>query len=144
MSKATRSNALQALSILEGFMNPSQLGAIKQNFTGSEQQFFFDKAVELADRIKNMPVTYDQASKGDKAIAYLHYFQGGVDHYIYEKDSEDEQLQASAATHGFVFELGYLSLVDELKKGFELDMHFSPTSIGDLRAEYQIKESHCA
>lgn len=84
-----------------------------------------------------MPKTYEQDGKGLKAIAYLHYFTGNADWYITEKDMSDPdepgQLQAfGLANLGYGGELGYISIVELLKRGAELDYHFEPCPLDEI------------
>ena len=67
-------------------MSPTQIMIIGDGCRGEERDFFFDKLSEYADRVRTMPKTYEQDGKGLDAIAYLHYFNGGADWYITEKD----------------------------------------------------------
>ena len=103
-------------------------------------QFFFNKTCELADLIKNMPVTYGQDGKGDQAIAYLHYFRGNQDWYITERDmgSEEDKTQSQAfglADLGYGGELGYISIVELVESGIEMDMYFSPKTLAEVRRD---------
>ena len=100
---------------------------------GEENQFFFDKLVELAGIIETMPVTYETDGQGDQAIVYLHYFKAGFDFYITERDCENEQLQAfGKADLGYGAELGYISIVETLRAGAELDLHWQPKKLGEI------------
>ena len=57
-----------------------------------ESQYFKDKLAEIEQTISTMPQTYETDDQGNNAIAYLHYFNGGGDWYIVEKDMEYEQI----------------------------------------------------
>jgi hypothetical protein len=121
---------------LKGFIGENQLRAVYANIHGEEGQWFLDKLESLADRIENMPKTYEQDGKGKQAMIYLHYFRGGHDFYITEKDQENEQRQAfGLANLGYGAELGYISLVEILACNVELDFHFEPRTIEALEAE---------
>ena len=66
--------------------------------------------------------------KGDDAVVYLHYFRGGMDWYITEKDMEEEQHQAfGLADLGYGGELGYISIQELIDNGVSL------TCIGSRR-----------
>lgn len=137
MSNETPINKKQLennIKILEKFIPTDELKTIIGNIKSEEGTFFYDKINEMADLIKNMPVTYEQDGKGDNAIAYLHYFKGGMDWYITEKDKENEQLQA----FGLVFmcddaELGYISIIELLKNNIELDLYFEPKTLKEIK-----------
>lgn len=105
-------------------------------------------AKRIAKIIKEMPYTYqtDGIPLKDK-IAYLHYFYGGSDWWIFERDMGDdrgvtigEQIQA----FGFAMingdwqnaEQGYIP-ISEIISGdrIELDFHFEPTKFGEILAK---------
>jgi hypothetical protein len=134
----TKREAIEAIKTLREFMSHNQLNVIVNAMRGEEKQFFFNKACELAELINNMPVTYEQDGKGDKAIAFLHYFRGNMDWYITEKDkgSPEDQRQVQAfglADLGYGRELGYISIVELLENQIELDMYFTPTELGNIK-----------
>lgn len=123
----------QALYVLSSFISTTQLSIISEFCQNEEKQFFYDKLVELADIIDTMPVTYETDGQGGKAIAQLHYFIGGCDWYITERDVEPEQLQAfGKADLGYGAELGYISIVELLEVGAELDLHWQPKKLADI------------
>jgi hypothetical protein len=80
-----------------------------------------------------MPKTYETDGQGDEAIAHLHYFTSGFDWYITERDMEEEQLQAFGLACVHETELGYISIVELLRNGAELDLHFMPKAIKFFR-----------
>ena len=80
-----------------------------------------------------MPETHEQDEKGDNAIAYLHCFKGNYDGYITEKDREGEQFQAFELAKIHVAEMGYISIVELMYCQVELDLHFTPTPICELK-----------
>ena len=116
------------------FIGAEQMSAIIEGIRGEEGQFFKDKLCELSALVTSMPKTHEQDGKGNQAVAYLHYFTGGCDWYITEKDSEEEQFQAfGLADLGYGGELGYISLVELLEAGAELDLHFAPRTLAEVR-----------
>ena len=133
--------ARKALRELDQFIGPAQRATVLTCFRGEEQEWFFDKIIELHQRITTMPKTYEQDGKGDNATVYLHYFAGGqANAYITERDMEPEQHQAFglADLFGDGGELGYLSLVEWLANGAELDFHFTPCTLGELRQKRRL------
>ena len=93
----TKSDAVQAIKTLRGFIGNSQLAVIGSACYREEKQFFFNKLVEMADVVSTMPQTYNQDGLGDQAVIYLHYFNGSMDWYITERDSDPDgegQIQA--------------------------------------------------
>lgn len=135
MFKVSTVDAARAARDLQGFIPKTQMQTMGTLCRGEEGDFFRSKFIEFAERIKNMPQTYEQDGMGDDAIAYLHYFSTSGDWYITEKDMEPEQLQAFGyANLGHGGEIGYISLVEICSHGgVELDLHFEPTRIGDIK-----------
>ncbi|OGS98460.1 MAG: hypothetical protein A3H99_13140 [Gallionellales bacterium RIFCSPLOWO2_02_FULL_59_110] len=126
----TKLEAASAVHKLRGFIGRQQLVAIGELCRGEERQFFIDKLVELAELVGSMPVTYETDGQGAQAIVWLHYFTPGGDWYITERDVLDEQLQAfGMADLGCGGELGYISIVELLACGVELDLHWQPRSL---------------
>ncbi len=134
----TKAQATAALNkTLVHFISTSQCKVMVQLSRGEEGQFFIDKMVELAAMIEKMPKTMEQDGRGDKAIVYLHYFKGGCDWFIYEKDMETEQHQAFglADLFGDGGELGYISIVELLANNVELDLHWTPKTLGEVKVK---------
>jgi len=130
---ATRLQAGEALFKLSRFISSAQLQAISSLCYGEEKQFFYDKLVELANIVETMPVTYQTDGQDDQAIVHLHYFTAGADWYITERDCETEQLQAfGKADLGYGGELGYISIVELLECGAELDLYWQPRKLSDI------------
>lgn len=138
----SKDDVAKAMAVLRPFMSVSQMKAVSDSMRGEEKQFFIDKMVEMAGIIGAMPETYGQDGKGDDAIAYLHYFMGGMDWYITEKDMEAEQLQAfGLADLGHGGELGYISIVELVGSGAELDFHFQQKTIGQINGKKEMSET---
>jgi hypothetical protein len=120
---------------LRGFINPHQLEVMGDGCRlREEKEFFIDKFHEMAKTVNDMPKTYETDGQGKEAVAHLHYFNSSWDWYITEKDMEDEQHQAFGLVvtpHGH--ELGYISIVELVENGVELDLHFTPTVLKDLK-----------
>jgi hypothetical protein len=90
-----------------------------------------------------MPVTYATDGQGDDATVHLHYFTGGCDWYITEKDAgtPDEPGQRQAfglANLGYGGELGYISIAELIANGAELDLYWRAVPLRTVKA----KESH--
>lgn len=117
------------------FMGNSQLQEMANGLRGEEKSYFKEKFVEMANIIDTMPKTYEQDGKGNDAVVYLHYFKGGSDWYIIEKDMEPEQIQAFglADPFGDGGEVGYISIEEITKAGAELDLHWSNKTIGEIK-----------
>lgn len=124
------------------FINSSQLTVMLDLTRGEEGQHWKDKIQEYSQRIEAMPKTYEQDGLGSEAIAYLHYFKGGADWYITEKDVEtaDEPGQHQAfglCDLGYGRELGYISIVELISNGVELDLNWTPCTIGDIQTKQE-------
>lgn len=130
-----------ALTALAPFLSVSQRQALRANLSGEEGQYFIDLLVDLQRHIATMPKTYDQDSKGDEAQVFLHYFAGGSDWYITEKDMEGNGTQQAfgyAILNGDTAfaELGYISIEELVTVAkAELDLHWSVKSLGAVKAE---------
>ena len=126
----------QAVNAMRGFIPPTQLSTMGTLCRGEEGDHFRSKFIEYAERVASMPKTYEQDGMGDDAVAHLHYFTGGCDWYITEKDMEAEQHQAfGLANLGYGGELGYISLVELLAcRGVELDLYFKPKTLREINA----------
>ncbi|PSJ15983.1 DUF2958 domain-containing protein [Nitrosomonas supralitoralis] len=133
--QTTVADVNNVMPLLKNFIGAAQLAAVGSLIRGEEGQFFKDKLIEIANEIKTMPKTYDQDGMGDKAIAYLHYFKGSGDWYITEKDMEDDQIQAFglADIFGDGGELGYINIEEIIQHGVELDFHWTPKTLGQIR-----------
>ncbi|MFT7880451.1 MAG: DUF2958 domain-containing protein [Sulfurimonas sp.] len=134
------SEQLEKLKVIKGFIGGSQY-SILEDAVNSEDNEFEEVINRLHQTITTMPKTYEQDGKGDKAVAYLHYFNSDSDWYITEKDMEDEQLQAFGlvSLHGGEPELGYIS-IEELKSlNIELDFHWDNKTIGEIKG-HDVKE----
>jgi hypothetical protein len=133
---ATWHDAIKALNDLSLFIGKGQLSALLTAMGGEERQFFFDKLVEYRDRVNSMAKTYDQQGKGDDSIVYLHYFRGGMDWYITERDKEPgPQLQAFgyADWHDGNAEWGYISIQELIEAGVELDLYWEPKPLKQVK-----------
>lgn len=144
---ATLAEAKAALQTLRPFIGHRQLYTVADLMRGEEKQFFFDKVVELAGYVQRMPATYETDGRGEKAVCWLHYFAGGcASWWITEKDAgspddppevRGQQLQAFGLADLFQDggELGYISIAEILEAGGELDFHFTPKPLADVRKE---------
>jgi hypothetical protein len=121
---------------LNRFIGRGQLLAIKEACRGEEGKYFRAMITDWAETIARMPKTYETDGQGDEAPVTLHYFLGGSDWYIIEKDQEAEQIQAFgfACLNGDIHnaESGYISIEELIKYGVELDLYYKPETIGEV------------
>lgn len=129
---ATKQEATESMELIARFVSPAQLDAITDAMQGEEQAYFFQKVVDLAELITNMPTTYQTDGEGDEAIAFLHYFYGQFDWFITEKDMLHEQLQAFGLAKMWEQELGYININELRENNVELDLHWSPKALKDI------------
>ncbi|MCK9551152.1 DUF2958 domain-containing protein [Aquamicrobium sp.] len=115
---------------LEKFIGKNQLQAMRPKGFDSVKQ-------RMIDTFRSMPKTYEQDGKGDKAVAYLHYFHSSIDWYITEKDMEEEQLQAFGLVsfHGQCPEIGYISIPELLDNDIEIDLYFEPKTLCEIKKQ---------
>lgn len=115
-----------AFDQLEQFIGAAQAECMADMCRTEEKQFMYNKLAELVNTISTMPKTYETDGQGKAAMAHLHYFIGGCDWYITERDMEHEQIQAfGLADLGHGGELGYISLQEITSAGAELDLYWT-------------------
>lgn len=127
-----------ATADLNPFIGNAQLRVMRQACKGEEGDWFITRMVELAAIVTSMPKTYEQDGMGDNAVVHLHYFSPSADWYITERDMEAEQLQAFGLADLFQDggELGYISIKELIANGVELDLHFKPRTLTQVRAKH--------
>lgn len=148
--KAAGEAALRKLAA--GFIGGPQLAAVKSGMKGEEREFFYGKMVELAAIVDKMPHTYQADDKPARAKAddlpvHLHYFTGGCDWFILEKDKGDPEdkengVPPQSQAYGWAClggdlasaELGYISLPEISAAGAELDFHWEQVPLKDAIA----------
>ena len=134
-----KADFLKGVGKLTQFMSPVQISALQGIVRdGEEKAFAYEVVASISKTISTMPKTYETDGQGDKAIAHLHYFSGDSDFYITERDMEDDQHQAFGLVsnqHGF--EVGYINIVELKNNGVELDFHFEPAPLSDIKAKLE-------
>lgn len=122
------------LMVKAGFIGRAQYEAIQAGFQDEGYEYYFEKIAAMADKIAAMPSTYQQDALGDDAVVHLHYFIGRCDWYITEKDKLSVQDQAfGMAVLGYGGELGYISLAEITSCHAELDLHWTPVTLAQLK-----------
>ena len=134
MSKPTVSE----MAIFKTLTPAGQYAAVVlDGLRGEERQFFADTIEKMAGIWRDTPKTYETEGQGKAALARLHWFTGGCDWWLVEKDSDPDgegQIQAFgiADLGQGCRELGYISLPEILEAGAELDFHFTPVTVGEI------------
>jgi hypothetical protein len=136
----TMNELITDIQFLRRFMPTAELDTIIDNIRSEEGEYFHDLIVEWAAKIRTMPKTYEQDGKGEEAVAHLHYFSGSGDWYITEKDQEAAQHQAFGLADFYHDggELGYISIVELIRAGIELDVHWTPKTLREIRKESKV------
>jgi hypothetical protein len=143
--EADTEKTLKNLMLLRKFISVSQHNALSEMMVGEENQAALEIIEKLAGLIEKMPHTYQtEEEKADEHIVYLHYFRGGSDWYVIEKDKEPVQYQAFgyAILNGDTInaEWGYINIVELIQNNVELDFYFEPIKFGELLNKWQAKE----
>lgn len=100
----------------------------------------------LVATIAAMPKTYEQENAGDAAIVHLHYFTGGCDWWITEKDVDDDG-EGQVQAFGYAClgdpqnaELGYISIKELCEeRTMNVDLYWNPKTLADVRREVERK-----
>ncbi|MHB1752193.1 MAG: hypothetical protein ACYCTF_05780 [Acidiferrobacter sp.] len=127
--------ATAGLQVLAPFINKGQMQALWDLCRkGEEKAYFKQKVMDLAQLVKGMPKTYEQDGSGMEAVAYLHYFTSGFDWYITEKDMTGAGIdQAFGLAIVHERELGYISIREIVANGAELDLHWVPKILAEIK-----------
>ena len=93
-----------------------------------------------------MAKTYETDGQGDEALVVLHYFMGGSDWYIVERDKEEEQNSGSRVCsiewrYTKRRALVYIPIGEITELGAELDIHWSPKTSQDSQISFVPTES---
>lgn len=135
----TTKTPTKPIDVLRDFMGRGQRAAVKAGLLGEERDYFGQTLARLALTISAMHQTYEQDGKGDAAVVHLHYFTGGAHWFITEKDRDPDgegqhQAFGLADPFGDGGELGYISLPEITRCGAELDFHWQPKTLGEVKA----------
>lgn len=135
----TKQEGLDMLDELRPWLSRQQYRAMVDVIrNGEEGAAYIDRAQALASIIDGMAKSYEQDGKGMEATAYLHYFRGGGDWYITEKDAKGDGTEQAfgwsdpGLGHG---ELGYIGVDELTDAGVELDLYFEPKALSQAVGE---------
>ena len=127
------------------FIPKAQLRIIKSN------RELDDVRQRLNEQIAECPKTYEteKIPTNDK-IAQLHYFVGGSDWYIIEKDKGDPRNNDFEQTQAFGYvilnedeqnaEFGYIN-IEELKQYAEIDCYWTPVKMSTLLSDDEVEDN---
>jgi hypothetical protein len=141
--------ALHAVSDLYGmrnFLPLSERAALHDYLKGEEADHFAGLVAHWSHVIDTMPTTGQQDALGENAIVHLHYFYGGADWFITEKDAgspddapEDRGKQLQAFGWAEILpgcgEYGYISIDEVCDAGAELDLYWEPKTVAEAIKE---------
>jgi hypothetical protein len=140
---------LPKIKIIKPFISQPQLDALINMYRSEEKQAAIDIATQLAETISTMPATYETENiKENDKIIHLHYFRGGSDWYIIEKDkgAKDDpvpgiQYQAFGYTvlngDDINAEWGYISIEELIRNNVELDFYWNKKTFGELKKKWE-------
>ena len=125
---------------LNQFIGKSQIAVLEEAIKGEEGLHFSQMLLTLYNNILSIPKPYETEDQGDAALVRLHYFKGGSDWYIIERDIDGEQIQC----FGFAClngdkqnaEFGYINIAELIKYGVELDLYYKPQTVEDIKRKY--------
>ena len=129
------------------FMGRTQRQALLESLRGEEAEGIADLVINVAARIEGTPVTYNTEDvKSEDKVLHLHYYKGGIDAWIVERDVGDESsgdgkgVQRQAYGKITVFndgfngaEWGYVSIEDLIKNGVSLDLYWTPRTCKEMK-----------
>ena len=124
--------------VLATYMGHPQWVVLQSLMDGSEESGFFKEiAAHLRRSGEAMPAAGGQRLDEEAPMVYLHYFLGASDVWVLEKAEGGgvEQVFAFSLLNGDhqMAELGYVDLSELLLVGFELDFHFEPKPLSEVR-----------
>lgn len=151
LSKQTKGNDMTSKNValavrelqttLKSFMPPSQRHVLIQALDGEEAEGIAETVLRVCNVINTMPETYETDGEGEEAWAHLHYFLGGIDAWVTEKDKgngSDDQRQEQAFGKVCLTgnkedaDLGYISIAELIENGVELDLYWNSKKLKEI------------
>lgn len=137
---------LNGVSWFANFVGYSQRLALLEALRSEEGAGIADMVLRVAEQIKATPKTYDTEGQAEhERKVCLHYFRGGVDAYILERDVGDcADGEATGPQHqafGKITimgggwkeaEWGYISISDLIQNEVELDFYFEAKTVKEM------------
>ena len=132
-----RKSVMATIEAVMLFVPSDQFKTMLAGLRGEERGFFRESFRAIEKTIESMPVTYAQDGLGNDAVVHLHYFFGGCDWWITEKDIEGGIDQAFGLVDlGHGPELGYISIRELMTmRSINLDLHWEPQTLAQLKAK---------
>lgn len=127
------------LLMLQPYLNRNQRLGLIQMLCGEECAWYRQRMREMLNVISGIPAIYATDGQGESAIAHLHYFTPNADFYFIELDRESENLPGFGLAIITDAELGYMNLMEVLANGGELDLHWKPLTIAEIRETCHVR-----
>lgn len=124
-------------STLAFWMPAAESKVLLSSLHGEEAEGIAEVVLRNLKTIEEMPETYAQEAVEDPTV-YLHYFKGGCDWYITEKDVQggvDQAFGYANLGDPQSAELGYISIAELVQNGCVLDLYFTPTLLSVIKAK---------
>lgn len=132
---------------LAPFIGNRQVEATEHLLRRSEErQFYSDKMRELSAIVQSMPSTYETDGKPDaeRPVSLRYFGPGDQQWFIIEKDRGDPENKDFGQTQAFGLadlgmgfpEMGYINIEEITRLGAELDYHFTPTTLLEVKKEH--------
>ena len=132
------------------FLGGQQASVTGTLLRGSEEKgFFSDKMQELQEIIRQMPATYetDGVPDSERPVSLRYFGPNGAQWFIIEKDRGDPANEGNGfpnQTQAFGLadlgmghpEVGYISIPEITRAGAELDYHFAPRTLLEVKLEH--------
>ena len=127
----TAADAEKYLENMSGLISFLQAGVMKSYLRDVDGAFFRMAIERIHQLVESIPATAETDGQFDDAIVSLHYFYGAWDWYVIELDKESRE--AYGLVIGFESECGYFPISEIIREGAELDLHFQPCSLGEIK-----------
>lgn len=132
----TIEQVIKLIPTIRHFLSRQQLTVMADGCRGEERDYFKSKIGEIFDTVETMPMTYGTDGQGDDAVVYLHYYLRDCDWYVTERDMTlNEQRQAFGMSAIWEEELGYISISEIVANGAELDLHWAPKTLRQVKSD---------
>jgi hypothetical protein len=123
---------------LRPYLSTSQRRAMEGILRGEEGAYMAEIVDRLVTTLATLPKTYEPDGQGLEAIVHLHYFGGGADAWLTELDIDGGLLQCFGAVGLYgpgSAELGYINVTELVDAGLELDLHWTPRTLGEVMGD---------
>lgn len=113
------------------FIGRTQKAALRDFLRGPEGKDFRELINQAETNAAAIPAMYAQDGKGINAMAFTHLFKGGRDVYLMEMN--DSEAFGLGRSHPHDAEFSYFDLQELRTLDLEIDLHFTPQSVGVIK-----------